>query len=139
MENISILGKQGWKIYRFQENRDGKYFYSRKTGMENISILGKQGWKIYLFQEKSDKFIDMYYNHDTWFTRKYVYHDSKGIWFHSPHILIFAKSSTRLVSQQFFLRTFPNKEYEIEGRYNMLCRRVLHFYKNIQNRLLYMR
>ncbi|XP_023345876.1 uncharacterized protein LOC111714894 [Eurytemora carolleeae] len=49
-------------------------------------------------QEKSDKFIDMYYNHDTWFTRKYVYHDSKGIWFHSPHILIFAKSSTRPVA-----------------------------------------
>ena len=39
----------------------------------------------------------------------------------------------------FFLRTFPIKEYEIEGRYNMLCRRVLHLYKNIQNRLLYMR
>ena len=43
----------------------------------------------------------MYYNHDTWFTRKYVYHDSKGIWFHSPHILLFAKSSTRSVSNQF--------------------------------------
>ena len=45
--------------------------------------------------ERCDKFHDMYYQRPTWFARKYVYHDTHGVWYHSPELVIHAKSTTR--------------------------------------------
>ena len=61
MENISILGKQGWKIYLFQENRDGKYIYSRRN-LINLSTCtttmtrGLQG-NMFIMTVKESGFI----------------------------------------------------------------------------------
>jgi len=49
-------------------------------------------------QERGDKFNDMYFNRPSWFTRKYVYHDTQGLWFSADNILIHARSSTRPVA-----------------------------------------
>jgi len=45
--------------------------------------------------ERSDKFNDMYYQKPSWFARKYVYHDTQGIWYSCPEMIIHAKSTTR--------------------------------------------
>lgn len=49
-------------------------------------------------QERTDKFNDMYYNKQSWFCRKYVYHDKQGLWFATDEVVIYAKSSTKPVS-----------------------------------------
>jgi len=49
-------------------------------------------------QARSDKFNDMYYNKPTWFTRKYVYHDTQGLWFSTDDVIVHARSSTRPVA-----------------------------------------
>jgi len=46
-------------------------------------------------EERSDKFNDMYYQKPSWFARKYVYHDTQGIWYSCPDLIIHAKSTTR--------------------------------------------
>jgi len=48
--------------------------------------------------ERTDKFNDMYYQRPTWFARKYVYHDTQGIWFSCPDHIIHARSFTRPVA-----------------------------------------
>lgn len=49
-------------------------------------------------EERTDKFNDMYYQRPTWFARKYVYHDTQGIWFSCPDHIIHARSITRPTS-----------------------------------------
>ena len=50
--------------------------------------------------ERCDKFHDMYYQRPTWFARKYVYHDTHGVWYHSPELVVHAKSTTRRVARE---------------------------------------
>jgi len=49
-------------------------------------------------QERNNKFNDMYYQKPTWFARKYVYHDTQGIWFSTPDVIIHARALTRPTS-----------------------------------------
>lgn len=49
-------------------------------------------------QERTNKFNDMYYQRPTWFARKYVYHDTSGLWFSCPQFVIYARAFTRPTS-----------------------------------------